>query len=74
MVEHAIDGKLLEIETCHLPPRERPTGGRQWTLAGPPSYQCRRKTEQRDGAEIMRAMLSETPGGPESLKLVELPS
>jgi NADPH2:quinone reductase len=27
-----------------------------------------------DGAEPMRAMMSETPGGPESLKLMELPS
>jgi hypothetical protein len=28
----------------------------------------------RNGSDAMRAMMSETPGGPESLKLMEMPS
>src|SRR5437763_1166535 len=38
---------------------------------GPPSYQCGHGSKRE---RTMRAMISETPGGPESLKLMELPS
>src|SRR6476646_10162396 len=38
---------------------------------GPPSYQCGHGSEREP---TMRAMISEAPGGPESLKLMEMPS
>src|SRR5258708_33121767 len=34
----------------------------------------RHRTKHREAEQAMRAMISETPGGPESLKLMELPS
>src|SRR3954470_11529856 len=36
-----------------------------------PSYQCGHESKRE---RAMRAMISETPGGPESLRLMELPS
>ena len=59
-------------------PRESPALLAQtdvpWTLSGRHRINAAIGRNTETGAYDMRAMLSETPGGPESLKLVELPS
>ena len=68
------DREFLEIKPRHLPPREQALLARM--DAAPARHRINAATGRNieDGAEPMRAMMSETPGGPESLKLMELPS
>src|ERR1700704_1903667 len=76
--DRAADSELFEIRLRHLPPRESPALLAQtdvpWTLSGRHRINAVIGRNTGTGAYDMRAMLSETPGGPESLKLVELPS